>query len=335
MRRIPAPVLSLIAVLSWGAMFPIAAHALPHVDAFNLTAIRYGIASLAFLAILALVEGRQALRFEGRLRELFVLGSLGFAGFNLLTYLGLEHTRPQNAALIVAGTPLITALVRWVRDGVRPTAATLGFMGLALAGVVLVITHGDPRALADGGIGGGEALVLGGVVGWVLYTTGAAGFPELSPLRYTTLSAVAGTATILAVTAAADASGRQHLPTAGDVGAAALPLAFIVVFGAVVGVIAWNAGVKRLGPANGALFMNLVPVTTFAIAIAGGTHPGTGELAGAALTITALLGANLLARRAGRAVATGVTGTLPAAPAVTTAAVPCAGGEVLARRYAQ
>ena len=31
-----------------------------------------------------------------------MLGSLGFAGFNLLTYVGLEHTRPQDAALIVA-----------------------------------------------------------------------------------------------------------------------------------------------------------------------------------------------------------------------------------------
>ncbi|MCW3013514.1 MAG: family transporter [Solirubrobacterales bacterium] len=298
MRRIPAPVLSLTAAVSWGAMFPIAAHALPHVDAFNLTAIRYGIASLVFVAILAAVEGAGALRYDGRFRELFVLGSLGFAGFNLFSYAGLEHTKPQNAALLVATTPLVTALVRWRRDGVRPARATLGFMLLALAGVVLVITHGAPPSLVDGGIGGGEALVLCGVIGWVLYTTGAARFAGHSPLRYTTLSAVAGTLTILAVTAAADVTGLQHLPSGADVGAAALPLAYIVVFGAVVAVVAWNAGVKRLGPANGALFMNLVPVTTFAIAIASGTRPGPGELAGAALTISALVGANLVTRRA-------------------------------------
>ncbi|MCW2997821.1 MAG: permease of the drug/metabolite transporter superfamily [Solirubrobacterales bacterium] len=298
MRRIPAPLLSLTAVVSWGAMFPIAAHALPHVDAFNLTAIRYGLASLAFVALLVVAEGRGALRYDGRFGELFVLGSFGFAGFNLFTYLGLEHTRPQNAALIVATTPLITALVRWRRDGARPARATLAFMGLALAGVVLVITHGAPGSLVDGGIGGGEALVLLGVIGWVLYTTGVARFPAHSPLRYTTLSAVAGTLTILAVTAVADVAGLQHLPGSSDLRAAAAPLAFIVVFGAVVAVIAYNAGVRRLGAANGALFMNLVPVTTFVIAIAGGTRPGAAELAGALLTIAALVGANLATRRA-------------------------------------
>jgi drug/metabolite transporter (DMT)-like permease len=297
-RRIPAPLLSLTAVVSWGAMFPIATHALPHVDAFNLTAIRYGLASLAFVALLMLAEGRGALDYEGHFGELFVLGSFGFAGFNLFTYAGLEHTRPQNAALIVATTPLITVLVRWLRDGVRPARATLGFMALALLGVVLVITHGSPARLADGGIGGGEALVLLGVIGWVLYTTGVARFPQLSPLRYTTLSAVAGTITILGITALADMTGLQQLPGADDVAAAAVPVAFIVVFGAVVAVVAYNAGVRRLGAANGALFMNLVPVTTFVIAIAGGTRPGAGELAGAAITIAALVGANLVARRA-------------------------------------
>ncbi|MGI8622294.1 MAG: DMT family transporter [Solirubrobacteraceae bacterium] len=306
MSRVPAPAFSLVAALAWGAMFPIAAHALPHVDAFNLTAIRYLAASVLFVGLLAVLEGRPALRYEGRFRELFLLGSLGFAGFNLLTYLGLEHTEPQNAALMVATMPLVTALVRWRRDGVRPAAPTLGFMVLALTGVVLVITRGNPATLADGGIGGGEALVLGGVVGWVLYTTGAARFADHSPLRYTTLSAIAGTLTIVAVTAVADLASWQQLPAVADVGDAALPLAYIVVFGAVIAVVAWNAGVKRLGAPNGALFMNLVPVTTFAIAIAGGTRPGAGELIGAALTIVALIGANLAGRSGSRSPVPGV-----------------------------
>ena len=68
-----------------------------------------------------------------------------------------------------------------------------------------------------------------------------------------------------------------------------------------VAVLAWNAGVKRLGPNDGALFINLVPVVTFAIAIAQGYAPGAAEFAGAALTVAALVGANLVARRPVRA----------------------------------
>src|SRR3954470_6607298 len=70
---------SLTAALAFGTMFPVAASALHHVDAFHLTAIRYGLATLAFLAILWAVEGRGALRLPSRRHglELWLLGSLG------------------------------------------------------------------------------------------------------------------------------------------------------------------------------------------------------------------------------------------------------------------
>ena len=80
-------------------MFPVAKHGLRHVDAFHMTSIRYTLASLAFVALLAVREGRQAIRFDGRGLRLLVLGSLGFAGFNLLTYVGLGHdTAPERGA---------------------------------------------------------------------------------------------------------------------------------------------------------------------------------------------------------------------------------------------
>ena len=58
--------------------------------------------------------------------SLFALGTIGFAGFNLLGYLGLEHTEPQNAAIIVSTMPLATAVVRWARYGERPARVTVG-----------------------------------------------------------------------------------------------------------------------------------------------------------------------------------------------------------------
>ena len=67
------------------------------------------------------------------------------------------------------------------------------------------------------------------------------------------------------------------LPTAADVGAEWPGIAFVVVFGALIAVVAWNAGVRRLGAANAALFMNLVPVTAFAIRIGGRLPPGGGR----------------------------------------------------------
>jgi drug/metabolite transporter (DMT)-like permease len=71
--------------------------------------------------------------------------------------------------------------------------------------------------------------------------------------------------------------------------------------GALVAVLAWNSAIRSMGPQNTALFINLVPVTAFAISIGGGYRPGAVELAGAGLTIAALVGGNLLARSPGAA----------------------------------
>jgi drug/metabolite transporter (DMT)-like permease len=62
-------------------------------------------------------------------------------------------------------------------------------------------------------------------------------------------------------------------------------------------VLTWNAAIAAIGPQNAVLFSNLIPVTTFAIEIARGYRPNAIELAGAGLTIGALVANNLVARR--------------------------------------
>jgi drug/metabolite transporter (DMT)-like permease len=289
---------SLTAALAFGTMFPVAASALHHVDAFHLTAIRYGVATLAFLAILWAVEGREALRAPGRRRslELWALGSAGFAGFNLLAYLGLGSSTPQHASVFVALMPVITVLALAGVTRVAPRPAILGFAALAVAGAALVVSGGDPASLASGGLSGGDALFLLGVSSFAIYTIGARRFPEFSALRYTALSAAGGTATILAVTEITTLAGAEHAPTLADLGAIWWQLLYVVGVGAVVAVLAFNEGVRRLGAPNASLFGNLIPIVTLVIAVAQGYRPAGLELVGIAITLVALAGANLAGR---------------------------------------
>lgn len=284
----------LLAVVGWGVMFPVLASALTRVDPLNLTTARYLLAAAILVGVLLLREGAGAMRHGGRAVEVVVLGVVGFAGFNLLTNLALEHAAPQQISLFVATTPVITQLVRWVRDGVRPKPLLLGLSLVALLGVGLVITRGSLAGLGQFGLGG--LMMIGAVLGWGVYTHGASRFGDWSPLRFTTLTALSGTAAMLVASIGADAVGWQHAPAAADLVAVAPQLAYAVVVGAVIAVLAWNTGVQRLGAANAALFMNLVPVTTFAVQIARGYRPDPVELVGAAITIAALVAANLANR---------------------------------------
>ncbi len=280
----------------WGGQFVVGKSALARVDSFWLTTIRYAGAAALLLGLLAVAEGIGALSPRGRLRQLALLGTLGFAGFNLLAYTGLEHARPQSASLIVALSPLLTALVLWLRDGARPSRLTLVCLLVALVGVSLVISGGHPSSLWHGSLGAGDLLVLGGVLSFILYTIGAADHRDLSPLRYTALTATLGWPAIAGATLVGTAAGWLSAPSGSDWVAVTPELAYLALPGAVIAVLCWNAAVERLGPQTTSLFGNLIPVSTFTIETIRGYRPSPLELVGAAITVGALVANNLLTR---------------------------------------
>jgi drug/metabolite transporter (DMT)-like permease len=289
---------SLTAALAFGTMFPVAASALHRVDAFHLTAIRYGLATLAFIGLLWAIEGRAALRIPSRRRglELWALGSLGFAGFNLLAYIGLGSSTPQHASVFVALMPVVTVFGLAAITRVKPRPAIVGFALLAVLGAGLVVSGGNAAGLIGGGLSGGDVLFFLGVSSFAAYTLGARRFPDFSPLRYTALSAAGGTATILAVTEVATLLGAEHTPSLADLSAIWWQLVYVVIIGAVIAVLAFNEGVRKLGAPNATLFGNLIPVVTLAIAVAQGYRPAGLELVGIGITLAALVGANLAGR---------------------------------------
>jgi len=289
--------LLLMAATAWGGLFPVAMITLPVLDPFHMTAIRYAITATIFVGLLIFAEGSRALRTEGRAVRAAALGSAGFAGLGLLVFVGLQYSRPEHGAIIMATQPLIAAVMAWVLRGVRPSRATLAFLGVALAGVLLVVTKGRFTGLFSGGTGIGDLLMFMGAVSWVVYTLGAADFPSWSPLRYTALTCLLSLPAIFSATAIATVTGYVSTPSASDVESVGWQLAYIVGIASVLGVLSWNAGNKLIGATNGVLFINFVPVTVFAIRIAQGHHFQPIEFAGAALVVGALIANNFVTRR--------------------------------------
>ena len=295
LRKSRAAAMLVFTAIAWGAMFSVAKSALHALDAFWLSALRYVPAALVMIAILALVEGRASLSPRGAVLRLSAFGSIGFAGFSILGFLGLAQSRPEHAAIIASLMPLITSLMNWIFRRQRPGPVTLGAILVALAGVVLVITHGRLEFSADGTFGA-DALVLAGVTCWVAYTMGASALPHYSPLRYTALSMSFGTVTIVGVTLLATAAGVAQPPALDVIADVPLEIAYLSVVGGVMAVLAWNAGISVLGPANGVLFINLVPITAFAVGVAQGHRFGASEIAGVLMVIGALVVNNVATR---------------------------------------
>lgn len=286
----------LVTVLIWGGTFPVAKAALLTLDAFWMSSIRYSVAALVLLALLYWREGATALRYHGKLLPASFFGVLGITGFSVLVFVGLARSSPEHAAIIMALQTPIVAFVHWALKGTRPANFTLACVSIAILGVFLVISKGDPASIASSGSFVGDILVFLGAMCWISYTIGAVSFPGWSALRFTTLTCLPGTVGIFVATGIATLSGHASVPAAATVISVGWELAYLALFTVVLAVLFWNLAIGYLGALNAMLLGNLVPVVTFAIRILQGHRFAPIELAGAGLVVAALIANNLYLR---------------------------------------
>ncbi len=291
-----AVLLLLMTAVTWGGVFAVAKSALTVMDPYYMTLIRYGTAAIIFMMILIVVEGKQAVHLEGRTGILLSLSTLGFAGFNLMAFNGLTHTRPEHGAVIMGLMPMITALMTWVTKGAKPNPFTMSTIVAAFLGVSLVITGGHPVEAFTGGAAKWDLLFLAGAFCWVSYTMGAQLFPTWSPLRYTAITCILGSISIGAITLLLTLNKTLKVPTLGAVISLRWEFFYLTVVGGVLAVLSWNTGIKMMGPVNGVLFINFVPVTAFTIGVLNGDSFALAEVLGAGLVVVALITNNLYMR---------------------------------------
>ena len=291
--------LCFIAGVAWGAQFPIAGSALKLIDPFYFTLLRYMAVSLVLVVLLIVSEGTQALSLEGRATWVWFYGTMAFAVYNFLVFLGQKTAGPSGAILasiMMALMPIVSVFVLWVSKQTTPSPFTLGCIVVAFLGVSLVITKGDISMLSSTrGNVIPALLILTGVFAWVIYTVGGSTF-TWSPLRYTTLSCILGTASALVIVVLATIAGYLKVPAVDTLSTIRWDMGYMIGISGVLALFSWNAGNRALAPINGILFINLVPVTTFMIAILSGYNMSTLEVVGAMVTIAALLSNNVYQR---------------------------------------
>jgi drug/metabolite transporter (DMT)-like permease len=245
-----------------------------------------------------------------------VFGTAGFAGFQFLVFYGQDLIGEQGAliaSIMMATMPMMGFLVNWVLRKVVPPRWSFAFIGLSFVGVILVVTKGDLASLVDTPQNfGADALLLFAALCWVIYTSGATYFPAWSPIKYTTVTTILGLGSAVVITAVLLASGAVAVPTGGAVVTILPELAYMSLIAGFGGVLAWNIGNRNLGPLNGVLFMDVVPITAFTISALTGVIPAGMQIVGAAFTASALVLNNLYLRRRAAAAT-----PAPAAPAAT------------------
>lgn len=312
----------LLATLSWGIMFPVMTSALTRMDPYTFTSMRYGIAGIVFVIILALMEGRAGFDLKGERRWLlWLLGTIGFVGFGFLVFLGQKLAGKDGAlvaSIMMATMPMLGLLVNWVIRKVTPPGYSFLFILLSFFGVVTVITKGDyPSIFLQPQNYSANLLIILGALCWVIYTVGAAFFPKWSPYKYTAMTTMFGLSSVFTLNAVFFLTAVVPVPSAGDFIFVIPHVAYMALVAGVIGVLSWNFGNKILTPLNGVLFMDVVPITAFVVSSFQGVDPTGIQIVGACITGAALIFNNLYLRRRMVVHAPKVVAATPAAQPAT------------------
>lgn len=257
----PAPILTylllVVTTFLWGGTFIAGRLIAGDISPLSASFLRFVIAAIAMLPIIAVSEGLPVLPTRRQVGPLVLLGLSGIFAYNVFFFNGLAHISASRAALIIATTPLCITMVSTLLY--REPLSRLSAIGilLSLTGALFVISNGHPADLLTGGFGVGEMSLLGCVLSWTAYTMiGRELLKTMRPLSCVFYAILAGTL-LLAIPALLEGlPGILSTITPLNWGS----LAYLGVCGTSLGFSWYYQGVKRIGASRAGVFINLVPV---------------------------------------------------------------------------
>ena len=237
----------------WAANFIVVKAANEQIPPVTFAFLRFALAAVTLLALLRWREGHLGLPRRDVL-PILGLGALGFGIYQILWSVALQEIPAGDSALLIATTPVITALLAVVSRADTLTRTKLLGSLVSFSGVAIIVSAGHGISL--GGALVGDALTLLAAVCWSIYTAfGAPIMRRHSPLK-TTAWAMVGGALVLLVPGAFQAVGVEWGGVGGDAWAGLLFSAFVPA--GIANVVVFSA-IRLLGPTRITAYQFLVP----------------------------------------------------------------------------
>lgn len=278
-------------MLLWGGTFVCGRYLAQSYHPFVIAFYRFLAASLLLIPVMLIKTKGFPKLSKVQLIKVFLLGLTGVFSYNYFFFGGLALIEAGRASVIIATNPTITAILAPLF--LKEEFTFRKFIGafVALSGALIVITNGNLSLIFSEGLGKGELFLVGAVFSWVSYTMlGKLALKKLSPLEATTLACTTGTLMLFPF-------ALNHNPlnvfTSGSL-IDAFNIFFLGVLATGLGFIWYYDGIKKIGAARAAAFINFVPLFGLSLgALFLGEKPQISLLWGAILVITGVTLANV------------------------------------------
>lgn len=250
----------LIVMVFWAGNFIVVKSAVGILPPIGFTFLRFLLASVSLFALMRWHEG--AIRLPRRdIVQIAVLGVVGFGLYQILWTVALQTIPAGDSALLIATTPVLTALLAImagadVLNPIKLAGALVSFVGVAL---VIVAGHG----LDLGASLGGDLLTVVAALCWASYSVfGIRVLARHSPLMTTTWAIAAGTLFLAPI-------GIAQLATT-DFSGIGWPAVLAILYSGTLSAGFANVvvvqGLKMLGPTQVTALQALVPALAVVLA---------------------------------------------------------------------
>ena len=186
-----------ITAMCWAGNAIVGRLAAGHIAPVTLSFLRWSIAFFIILPFAWKHLARDWGAIRGRLGTMIVLSITGVAAFNTLQYWALEHTQALNTLLLQSAAPLIVALWSLILLGVRLTLAQAFGVLLSLAGVLVILLHGDLTTLKNIDFNKGDLIFIVALVFFALYSVLSLKRPAIHGLSFVAFTFGCGAACLI------------------------------------------------------------------------------------------------------------------------------------------
>ncbi|HJY77622.1 MAG TPA: DMT family transporter [Burkholderiales bacterium] len=237
-------------------------------DAFDPISLNFyrwlvALVALAPFALPGLAAKRELIRRHAGLLALLAL--LSVSVFQTLVYLGLKSTTAVNAVLINCAGPLFIVLSAWALDGERTTLRQLFGILVSVAGILVILSRGEPAALAALEFHSGDAWIVAALAIWGVYSVLLKRRPPgLGGVHFLFVLTAAGVVFLAPAFVLVALHAPPRLPSAVE----AIGVVYMGLAASVGAFLFWNRGVIAVGAAAAGFTLYLLPSFATLLAIA-------------------------------------------------------------------
>jgi drug/metabolite transporter (DMT)-like permease len=195
-------------------------------------------------------------------KAMLVLGLSGGALFSALQYVGLQYTSAVNVSVLNSlGPVFIVAAVALMFGETMRLSQYVG-IAVSLAGVLFIISRGEPATLVKMAFNYGDLVILFNMGVWAVYSACLRFRPSIHWTSFMFIFALIAAVGTLPFALHEYTQGIRFAPTVTTF----LTCVYVSIFPSLVAYMSWNRGVELIGPNRAGALLHLIALYSAVLA---------------------------------------------------------------------